>query len=85
MRDSLKVSLAIAALILVVGLSFGAGFMTNGALTHPQSGTALAGLNVDLAPLGVSRQPDRFKVFGEAWEIVRRESVADLLARDCEI
>ncbi|MCW5882225.1 MAG: S41 family peptidase [Anaerolineae bacterium] len=73
MRDSLKISLVAAVLILVVGLSFAAGFMTNGMLTAPNRSTALAGLGVELGPLGSTRSPDSFKVFWEAWDIVQRE------------
>ncbi len=73
MRDSLKVSLLAAGLILVVGLSFAAGFMTNSMLAAPDRATALAGLGVDLGPLSATRSPDSFKVFWEAWGIVQRE------------
>lgn len=73
MRDSLRASLIIAGLILIVGLSFAAGFMTNGMLNVPNRSTALAGLGVDLGPFGSTRSPDSFKVFWEAWGIVQRE------------
>lgn len=73
MRDWLKSFLIVAVLILVISLAFSAGFMTRSLVAAADRGTAMAGFGIDLGPLTTSQSSERFKVFWEVWDIVRRE------------
>lgn len=71
MRDWLKIVLTVVLTVLLVAVSFGAGFVTHATFASTGVVPSIAGLRLDTSRLAA--RPDQFKVYWEVWDIVKRE------------